>query len=68
LPARPGQTKNSFVPLQQHYLVGVGFREPRGAICPGELGTVLIRCQWRPAAWWVWHTLSAAFDLGLLGA
>ena len=36
------------------------------AVCPGTLAQVKIHCKWRSCAWWVWHKISSAFDLGLI--
>ena len=67
LPARPGRTTRTAVPEGQQYLVAIGFQAPAGAVAPGSLGQVVLRCRWRSLAWWVWRGLSAMFDIQLLG-
>jgi putative peptide zinc metalloprotease protein len=56
----------SAVPQNQQYLIAVDILDPDAALCPGMLAQVKIHCAWRPAAWWIWRTLSSTFDLGLL--
>jgi putative peptide zinc metalloprotease protein len=65
-PGSNPQTATTAIPQTQQYLVGVDIIDPDGAICPGTMAQVKVRCKWRPAAWWVWRKLSATFDLGLL--
>jgi len=52
-------------PVTQQYLVDVEIINPDGAIVPGSMGQAKFHCRWRTAAWWVYHTVSNAFDLGL---
>jgi putative peptide zinc metalloprotease protein len=66
LPAKPGDSPSTYVPLSQHYLVAVTLLDPDGAVYPGTLAPVLIHCRWRTAAWWLWRTLAATFDLELV--
>lgn len=49
----------------QHFLVGIDIVNPDAAICAGTAAQVKIHCQWRTARWWIWHTISKTFDLGL---
>jgi putative peptide zinc metalloprotease protein len=63
---KPGDNPNSYVPVSQVYLVGIDVIQPDDAMCPGMLAQVKIHCRWRPCVWWVWRTISATFDLGLM--
>ena len=63
---KPGSKPEEIVPQSQVYLVGIDILDPDDAICPGVLAQVKIHCRYRSAAWWVWRTISATFDLGLL--
>ncbi len=65
LAIKPGSDPNHLAPQSQVYLVGVRFLEPDAAIAPGSLAQVKIHCEYRSAAWWVWRSISATFDLGL---
>jgi putative peptide zinc metalloprotease protein len=65
LAVKPSNDPNHLIPQAQVYLVGININEPHDAICPGTLAQVKIHCEYRSAAWWTWHTLSATFDLGL---
>lgn len=68
VPIKPGTATQGHAPQSQLYLVGIDFHDTaRARIWPGSLAQVKIHCRWRPAAWWVWRKLSAAFDLGLMG-
>jgi len=64
LALQPGS--NELKPQSQVYLIGIDIDNPDASICPGTLGQVKIHCRYRSCAWWVWRTLSATFDLGLL--
>jgi putative peptide zinc metalloprotease protein len=68
LAIKPQQSENPnvSVPQSQQYLVTVEIPNPDAGICPGALVRVKIHCKWRTSAWWVWHTISSAFDLGLI--
>jgi putative peptide zinc metalloprotease protein len=66
LAIKPGQTQGRFVPQKQQYLIFADFVDPDAAICPGALAQVKIHCRPRTCAWWVWRTISDAFDPGLL--
>lgn len=57
---------NVNVPQSQQYLVTVELPQPDDGICPGSLVRVKIHCKWKTGAWWVWHAVSSAFDLGLM--
>jgi putative peptide zinc metalloprotease protein len=48
------------------YLIGIDIDNPGRAIRPGSIGQVKVHCEHRTCAWWVWRTVSATFDLGLL--
>jgi putative peptide zinc metalloprotease protein len=48
------------------YLVGIDIDNPGRAIRPGSVGQVKVHCEYRTCAWWVWRTISATFDLGLM--
>jgi putative peptide zinc metalloprotease protein len=64
---KPGTRPNSYVPQSQQYLVAVDFLEgERDGIWPGCLGRAKVHCRWRTASWWLWRTISSAFDLGLI--
>jgi putative peptide zinc metalloprotease protein len=52
-------------PECQQFLAAAEILSPDRAIRPGVLAPVVVRCQWRTGAWWLWQTLAAAFDLGL---
>jgi putative peptide zinc metalloprotease protein len=66
LAVKPDPDPTVQVPQSQQYLVAVELLTPDPAICPGTLAKVKIHCRWRSAAWWVWHKISSAFDLGLI--
>jgi putative peptide zinc metalloprotease protein len=66
LAVKPGTNPNVHVPQSQQYLVPVEFLQPDPAMCPGTLATAKIHCRWQTCAWWVWHTISKIFDLGLI--
>jgi len=66
LATKPTEKQDKFVPQNQVYLVGIDFDEYDPSISPGVLGQVKVHCEYRTCAWWVWRTLSATFDLGLL--
>jgi hypothetical protein len=55
-----------YVPQAQQYLVAVDFVTDDAAMIPGMLAQVKVPCRWRSCGWWLWRTLAAAFDLGLL--
>ncbi|MGE3803165.1 MAG: site-2 protease family protein [Gemmataceae bacterium] len=57
---------NELAPLSPCYLVAVAIDEPDGTIYPGTFAQVKVHCRWRTAAWWLWRTISATFDLGLM--
>jgi putative peptide zinc metalloprotease protein len=61
-----GPDPNVNVPQSQQYLVQVEIAQPDNSICPGTLVQAKVRCRWRTCAWWVWHKISSAFDLGLI--
>jgi putative peptide zinc metalloprotease protein len=63
---RPGGDPNKLIPQSQQYLISIDFMEPDSAIQPGSMAQVKVHCHWRTCAWWVWRTLSSAFDLQLL--
>src|SRR5262249_31793998 len=63
VPVKPGEQPNVYVPQSQQYLVAVALVEPDGAICPGSLARVLIRCRWRTGAWWLARVIASTFDL-----
>ncbi len=65
LAVKQGSKEGHFVPQSDVYLVGINFDDPDRAIAAGTLGQAKIHCEYRSAAWWAWHTLSAMFDLRL---
>ncbi len=65
LAVKQGSKDGHIVPQSDVYLVGINFDDPDRAIAAGTLGQVKIHCEYRSAAWWAWHTLSAMFDLRL---
>jgi putative peptide zinc metalloprotease protein len=66
LATKPTEKQDKFVPQSQVYLVGINFDKYDPSISPGVLAQVKVHCEYRTCAWWVWRTLSATFDLGLL--
>jgi putative peptide zinc metalloprotease protein len=66
LPVKPSNDPNINAPQSQQYLVTVELPTPDDAIVPGTLVRVKIHCKWQTGAWWVWHAISSAFDLGLM--
>jgi putative peptide zinc metalloprotease protein len=65
----PVATKQSirpdvFEPISQQYLVYVEIQKPDSAICPGQLAQAKIHCRYRTCAWWAWHSICEAFNLG----
>jgi putative peptide zinc metalloprotease protein len=67
LAIKPGtDQQKQRMPQSQQYLVTVEITQPDDAVCPGTLVQAKIHCRWRTSAWWVWHAIASAFDLGLL--
>ena len=66
LAVKQGSDPNVNAPQNQQYLVTIELPHPDDAIVPGSLVRVKIHCKWKTSAWWVWHTISSAFDLGLM--
>jgi putative peptide zinc metalloprotease protein len=66
LAVKPSNDPNVNVPQSQHYLVNVDILQPDVSICPGTVVKVKIHCKWQTGAWWCWHAISSAFDLGLI--
>jgi putative peptide zinc metalloprotease protein len=66
LATKPNTDPNTNSPQSQQYLVTVEIPRPDEAIVPGTLVRVKIHCKWKTGAWWVWHSISSAFDLGLI--
>ena len=67
LAVKPGNNDSKeLMPQSQVYLIGVDILDSDDTICPGVMAQVKIHCRYRSAAWWVWRTLSATFDLVLL--
>jgi putative peptide zinc metalloprotease protein len=68
LAIKPSSHADVYVPQNQCYLVAVDLVDAGSdGIWPGSMAQVKVHCRWRPAAWWVWRTINAAFDLGLVG-
>jgi putative peptide zinc metalloprotease protein len=65
LAVKPSANPNQVELQVQHFLVGIDIVNPDLAICPGTAAQVKVHCQWRTAGWWIWHTISQTFDLGL---
>jgi putative peptide zinc metalloprotease protein len=59
-----GATPSSFVPISQHYLVGIDIIDPDGAMCPGTLAQVKVHLRWRSCFWWCRRAISSTFGLG----
>ncbi|MBY0525227.1 MAG: efflux RND transporter periplasmic adaptor subunit [Gemmataceae bacterium] len=66
LPIKPGTSSQVAVPQSQQYIVAVALENADGTVRPGNLAQVSIHCRWRTGAWWVWRTVAATFDVGLL--
>jgi hypothetical protein len=66
VPVKPSEVPNVYVPQSQQYLVAVDLHDSDAAVYPGMMARVLIQCRWRTCAWWLWRTVSATFDLGLM--
>ena len=66
LSVKPSANPRQMAPQAQHYLVGIDLVDSDSAICSGTMAQVKIHNRWRTCAWWVWHTISSTFDLGLL--
>jgi putative peptide zinc metalloprotease protein len=66
LPVKQTANPNEISPQTQQYLVTVEVPRPDDAIVPGTLVRAKIHCKWQTGAWWVWHTISSAFDLSLI--
>ena len=68
LATKPAENPNVLVPQSQTYLVDVEILEPGRhlAVRPGVQPVVKIQCRWRSAAWWAWHSINVAFDLGMM--
>jgi hypothetical protein len=65
LPTKPSADPNRVELQSQHFLVGIDILNPDTAMCPGTAAQVKIHCRYRTCAWWLWHTMSETFDLGL---
>ena len=61
---KPSSRPDVFEPLSQQYLVYVEIQNSDSAICPGTLAQAKIHCKYRTCAWWAWHSISEAFNLG----
>ncbi|HZU37595.1 MAG TPA: site-2 protease family protein, partial [Gemmataceae bacterium] len=66
LAVKPSSNPDMLQPQTQQYLVVVNFDQTDGALCPGTLAQVKVKCRWRTTAWWLWRRVSATFDLGLM--
>jgi putative peptide zinc metalloprotease protein len=65
---RPGSGNDELAPQSQCYLLAVDFPDHEASgVWPGVRAQVMVHCHWRTGAWWLWRTLSSAFDLGLIG-
>jgi hypothetical protein len=47
------------------FLVGVDIVEPDDTIAINSIAQVKIHNEYRSCAWWVWRTVTGAFDLHL---
>src|SRR6266851_412840 len=61
---KPSARPDVFEPVAQQYLVYVEIQKPDSAICPGLLAQAKIHCKYRTCAWWAWHSICEAFNLG----
>jgi len=63
---KPSDDTQHLQPQSQVFLVDVDLEDPDEAISLNSLAQVHIHCRYRSVAWWVWRTVSSAFDLRLL--
>jgi putative peptide zinc metalloprotease protein len=61
---KPSARPDIFEPVSQQYLVYVELQNPDAAIRPGLIAQAKIHCKYRTLAWWAWHSISEAFNLG----
>jgi putative peptide zinc metalloprotease protein len=61
---KPSVRPDVFEPLSQQYLVYIEIQDLDTAIRPGLMAQAKIHCKYRTLAWWAWHSISEAFNLG----
>jgi putative peptide zinc metalloprotease protein len=66
LAVKPTSEANKLVPQSQVFLVGIDFEQPDDTIAINSTAQVKIHCEYRSCAWWVYRSVSGAFDLGLM--
>jgi putative peptide zinc metalloprotease protein len=62
---KPTSEANKLVPQNQVFLVGIDIVDPDSSIAINSSAHVKIHCEYRSCAWWVYRTVSGAFDLPL---
>jgi hypothetical protein len=62
---KPGSPQGKMLPQSQVFLVGVDILDPDDTIVIHSLAQVKIHNEYRSCAWWVWRTVTGAFDLHL---
>jgi hypothetical protein len=67
LAVKPGSNPNELEPQSQVFLVGVDLIDPDDTIAINSHAQVKIHCEYHSCAWWIYRTVSATFDLGLMG-
>jgi putative peptide zinc metalloprotease protein len=65
LAVKPGSDPNKLAPQSQVFLVGIDFEQPDDSIVINSAAQVKIHCEYRSCAWWIYRSVSGAFDLGL---
>jgi len=67
---KPGSPQGKMLPQGQVFLVGVDIKwddekKPDDTIAINSLAQVKIHNEYRSCAWWIWRTVTGAFDLHL---
>jgi putative peptide zinc metalloprotease protein len=62
---KPSSPQGKMLPQSQVFLVGVDIVEPDDTIAINSIAQVKIHNEYRSCAWWVWRTVTGAFDLHL---
>jgi putative peptide zinc metalloprotease protein len=62
---KPTSEPNKLVPQSQVYLVGIDVLDSDSSIAINSNAQVKIHCEYRSCAWWAYHTVATALDIGL---
>ena len=67
LAVKPGSNPNEIEPQSQVFLVGIDVLDPDDTIAINSHAQVKIHNEYHSAAWWIYRTVVATFDLPLMG-